>query len=241
MVQPFKSSAIKVLSDDDKFLTADEIAKRAVQQGLLDADKMTHAPERTMSAVLLNNIRQRGSDSEFVLRDDQFGLNPEQRPAVGARQQDPADGTRATPDAPNQALFNGKAGEYSMVSELLFYGFDACVTNVDEGTDVFAVKGGRCFFLQVKTSVLVRNKCLFFISPGAHKRFNRPDAYYAFVMRSGACNDFLVMPYHEVQRQVESGRIEKLSGKYHATFAWGDKITLDGMDVTYYRRRWPQA
>lgn len=241
MAQRFKRSAITVLPDDGTFLTADEIVKRAVQQKLLNPDKMTEAPERTMSAVLSNNIQQRGSDSEFVRRDDRFGLNPERRPAVGARRRGPADGTGATPDAPDQASLNGRAGEYSVVSELLFCGFDACVANVDEGTDVFAVKGGRRFSIQVKTSALVRKKRSFFILPGAHKRFNHPDAYYAFVMRSGICNDFLVMPYHEVQRQMESGRIGKMNDKYHAVFAWGDKITLDGTDVTYYRRRWPQA
>lgn len=255
MVQPFKISAIAVLSGKDKFLTADEIVKRAVQKGLLDADKMTDAPARTMSAVLSNNIRQRGSDSEFVRRDDLFGLNPEtdaggagpasdgdpRQAAAPNGQSLPADRASPTPDAANQALFNGRAGEYSVVSELLFHGFDACVANVDEGTDVFAVKGGRCFFLQVKTSVPVGNRCSFFVSPGAHKKFNRPDAYYAFVMRSGTGNDFLVMPYCEVQKQMESGRIERLDRKYRASFVWGDKITLGGADATYYRRRWPEA
>lgn len=236
-MQPFKNSAIAVLSDSDTQLTASEIVKKAVQQGLLDTDKMPHAPERAMSAVLSNNIRQRGSESEFVRTDDRFGLNPARRPEDARA---PADGAEAS-EIPNQALFNGRAGEYSAVSELLFYGFDACVANVDEGTDVFAVKRGRCFFIQVKTSVPVRNKCSFFISPGAHKKFNRPDAYYAFVMRSGTCNDFLVMPYHEVQKQIESGNIEKLDRKYRATFAWGKTIALGGMDVTYYRRRWPHA
>lgn len=231
MVQSFKIPAIEVLSEGE-LLTADEIVEKAVQRGLLDKGKMTQAPERTMSSVLSNNIRQRGSGSEFIRRGDKFGLNPGRADAGGGK---------SAPKSPAQALFNGKAGEYAVAGELLFCGFDACVANVDEGTDVFAVKGGRCFFIQVKTSVPERNRCSYFISPGAHKRFNRPDAYYAFVMRSGARNDFLVMPYHEVQKQVESGRIEKMDAKYRATFVWGDRITLDGMDVDYYRRRWPLA
>ena len=75
MVQPFKISAIAVLSGKDEFLTAAEIVEKAVQKGLLDRDKMTQAPEGMMSAVLSNNIRQRGSDSEFVKLDGRFGLN----------------------------------------------------------------------------------------------------------------------------------------------------------------------
>lgn len=65
MVQPFKISAIKVLTGSGP-LTALEIVEKAVQGGLLDAGKMAHAPERTMSAVLSNDIRQYGAGSEFV-------------------------------------------------------------------------------------------------------------------------------------------------------------------------------
>ena len=49
------------------------------------------------------------------------------------------------------------------------------------------------------------------------------------------------MPYCDVQKQTESGRIERLDRKYRASFVWGDKITLGGADATYYRRRWPEA
>ena len=40
---------------------------------------------------------------------------------------------------------------------------------------------------------------------------------------------------------MESGGIRKSGGKYIAKFAWRDRITLDGADVTHYRRRWPEA
>ena len=223
MAQPFKISAIAVLSDEDEFLTAAEIVERAVQKGLLDRDKTTQAPEGMMSAVLSNNIRQRGPGSEFVKLDGRFGLNRARRPDAGAPNRagggaaaelgaasDAADlplsgpaagqnrkGAGAASEAPDRIHFNGRAGEYSVISELLFCGFDACLTNVDAETDVFAVKDGKCFFLQVKTSAPAGSRCSFFISPGAHKKFGRPGAYYAFVARSDTGNDFLVMPHSE--------------------------------------------
>ena len=262
MAQPFKKSAIDVLSDEDGFLTAAEIAERAVRKGLLDRDKTTQAPEGMMSAVLSNNIRQRGPAPEFVRLDGRFGLNRARRTDAGAPNRadggaasdaadrplsDPAaagqnrKGTGAASEAPAQILFNGRAGEHSVASELLFCGFDACMTNVDAETDVFAVKDGKCFFLQVKTSVPAGGRCSFFIPPGAHEKFGLPGAYYAFVARSDTGNDFLVMPYCEVQKHVESGGIGKSGSKYIAKFVWRDKITLDGADVTCYRRRWPEA
>ena len=238
MAQPFKMSAISVLSDSDEFLTAYEIVKKAVRLDLLDEDEIGETPERTMSSVLSNNLRQLGANSEFVKSGDRFGLNSARQPHVKAVMQDSKVAKTVSNADRLQALFNGKAGEYAVVSELLFEGFDACVANIDEGTDVFAVKGGRCFFIQVKTSVPIRNTCSFFIPPGTHKKFNIPDAYYVFVKRAKT-NDFLVMPYHEIQKHIESGDIEKMNRKYRATFIWKDEITLDGKDVTYYRHRWP--
>ena len=237
VAQPFKKSAIEVLSDGYRLLTAAEIVEKAVQRELLDPGQTAQAPERIMKAVLSGDMRRRGPDSQFVRRGERFGLDPEKRPSAGAR----GCAGRPTSHVPGQILFNGRAGEHSVVGELLFYGFDARVAAVDEGTDVFAVKGGRRFLFQVKTSVPVRDKCSFFIPPGAHEKFSLPGAYYAFVMRSGACNDFLVMPHSEVQKHVESGRIVRMSRKYRASFVWGERITLGGADVTRYRRRWPEA
>lgn len=110
--------------------------------------------------------------SDFVRRGERFGLDQQGPP--GAR----GCAGRPTSNAPGRILFNGRAGEHSVASELLFYGFDARVAAVDEGTDIFAAKGGRRFLFQVKTSVPVRDKCSFFIPPGAHEKFGLPGAYY---------------------------------------------------------------
>lgn len=63
--------------------------------------------------------------------------------------------------------------------------------------------------------------------------------YYAFGVHSGPC-DFLVMPYREVQKQIDSGRV-KASTKHRVTFVWDDKTAPGGMDVARYRRRRPEA
>lgn len=49
-------------------------------------------------------------------------------------------------------IFYGKGGEFSVVSELLFRGYNASIMSVDEGIDITASKGDKFFFIQVKTS-----------------------------------------------------------------------------------------
>ncbi len=226
MAQPFKSSAFEVLSDERRPLSAGAIVEKAARRKLLDP-RTARAPERTMSAVLSCDIRRLGAGSRFARRGGLFGLNPLLRPGP-------------TGADPGRALLNGMAGEHSVAAELLFRGFEARAAG-DGGADIVAEKGGRRFLFQVKTSAPVRNRCSFFIPAGAHEKLRRPGAYYAFVMRSDAGSDFLVMPYREIQRHVRSGRIEKLGRKYRADLVWGKRITLGGLDVTRYRRRWPRA
>lgn len=54
--------------------------------------------------------------------------------------------------------FFGKAGEYAVMTELLFRGFNANNMTVDEGIDIIASKGNNFYFVQVKTTTLKSNK-----------------------------------------------------------------------------------
>lgn len=50
--------------------------------------------------------------------------------------------------------YTGTAGEYLIMSELLFQGYNVNKMTVDEGVDIVASKGNRFFFIQVKTAYL---------------------------------------------------------------------------------------
>lgn len=54
--------------------------------------------------------------------------------------------------------FFGKAGEYAVMSELLFRGFNANNMTVDDGIDIIANKNNNFYFVQVKTTTLRENK-----------------------------------------------------------------------------------
>ena len=53
--------------------------------------------------------------------------------------------------------YMGKAGEYAVMSELLFRGYNANNMSVDEGVDIVASKDNVFFFVQVKTAELKGN------------------------------------------------------------------------------------
>lgn len=50
--------------------------------------------------------------------------------------------------------FEGKAGEYAVMAELLMNGYNANNMSVDEGIDIIASKDNMFYFLQVKTTTL---------------------------------------------------------------------------------------
>ena len=58
----------------------------------------------------------------------------------------------------NDTGYKGRGGEYAVMSELLFNGFDANLMTVDKGQDIIARKDSTWYFIQVKTTSLDSNK-----------------------------------------------------------------------------------
>lgn len=57
----------------------------------------------------------------------------------------------------DNTLYIGRGGEYAVMSELLFLGFDVNLMTVDKGQDIIAHKDGKYYFIQVKTTALDEN------------------------------------------------------------------------------------
>lgn len=75
----------------------------------------------------------------------------------------PRPSTVEIPNAPQQPRemstsvstnYIGKGGEYAVMSELLFQGYNANIMSVDEGIDIVASKQNIFYYLQVKTTNL---------------------------------------------------------------------------------------
>jgi Holliday junction resolvase len=113
---------------------------------------------------------------------------------------DPLDGEKY------EKHFRGKAGEYALVSELLFRGYNANVVSVDVGIDIIAIKENKTFHIQVKTS-----KCLANGSYAATiqqtKFAHANDIYYVVVMRNKGSNEFFIITSTDLRTLKRKGAI----------------------------------
>ena len=109
--------------------------------------------------------------------------------------------------------FTGKAGESAVISELLFYGFNASAMAVDDGIDVIANKNNDYFHIQVKTANATEKSGYQYSIK--RSRFHAKDSFhtfYIFVIREKDqyryFNDYLILPSSQVRQLIEVGVIK---------------------------------
>ena len=116
----------------------------------------------------------------------------------------------------------GKAGEYAVASELMFWGFNATILPIDEGMDVIAAKNNNYYHLQVKSSLSTKNTNDFSFPLKKHVFGNNSTFkdFYVFVMRTFERNkwttNYAIFPSHEIDKMIFDGTItdrDKLSVK----------------------------
>ena len=104
--------------------------------------------------------------------------------------------------------FTGKAGEHSVLSELLFFGFNASLMTIDDGIDIVASKANNYFHIQVKTSNSTSaGKFRFTIKQKSFSAKDASSTYYILVLRylenhKYIC-DHLVIPSSEIRRLID--------------------------------------
>lgn len=112
------------------------------------------------------------------------------------------------PKAPQSTSFSGKAGEYAVMSELLFWGFNPSIMTVDDGIDIVASKGKSFFKLQVKTAHQSENgKYQFSIKKTSYDRYSANDVFYIFVLRKDCKNEFIIIPFQQIEYFMQTNCI----------------------------------
>ncbi len=128
--------------------------------------------------------------------------------------------SKPTPPPPVEPLrpvsnnFLGKAGEYAVMAELLYRGFNTSLMAVDEGVDIVASRNNEYFHIQVKTSSQsVNGKYSFFIKNTSFDANNGGKVFYILVMRSSeGVVKYAVIPSMQLAINRETGLVGGANG-----------------------------
>lgn len=142
--------------------------------------------------------------------------------------------------------YTGAAGEHAVMSELLFWGFNASIMVVDDGIDVVASKNGDYFHIQVKTANEGSNGS--FQSSIKRDRFlakHKSNTFCILVLRrlnNGTnLNDYIILPSNYVKRLDSADVISGIGVmSLRVSIENSGKYLLNKVeDVTSYVNDWP--
>ncbi|MEM6759912.1 MAG: hypothetical protein AAF601_10580 [Pseudomonadota bacterium] len=137
--------------------------------------------------------------------------------------------------------FTGAAGEYAVLSELLFRGFNASKMTVDDGIDVVASKGDRYFHIQVKTANDRDGAFTATIRTSAFQHAS--NVFYIIVLRSYSgiryVNDYVIFQSGDIRRMILEGRLKEGTSISLRITPDGNRLTLNGStDISVHRNNW---
>ena len=242
-MKSFKDAAYQILVEAGKSLHSKEITKIALKRGLLETAGKT--PENTMNAQLVINSKgalsrfKKAGPSIFAVNDKQVEIDEE------SKKDRIVDELEHEEEKEVEGGYIGKAGEHSVLSELLFRGYNAALMAVDIGVDILATKGSETFHIQVKTRNISKRHDAFHFNLRivSFERHNAGKTFYIFVLRENSELAYLILPLHEVEKAIEQEFVHVVGkGKlYRITITRrDDKIYLGRRDneVSYYLNRW---
>lgn len=238
----FKQSAIEILKKAKKPLHYKEITRLALESGILETEGAT--PESSMNVQIAMDIKNKGVGSDFIkIEPGIFTLNVNKKEIKETPKIIEAEKAEEEKII-IESGFTGKGGEHLVCSELLFRGFNASIMSVDVGMDIVAVKENQLFGIQVKTSNLNSfDTYVFDIRKVSFERHSNGNIFYIFVLHGEKKSNFLILPFHEVEKKVhERAILEVGHGKrYRVNIKFrNDKVYLGNMDheMGYFLDNW---
>lgn len=147
--------------------------------------------------------------------------------------------TSEQPKVSNQ--FTGAAGEFSVMSELLFRGFNASKMTVDDGIDLVASKDSKYFHIQVKTANERDGSFLATIKTSAFQHAS--NVFYIIVLRSFVgvryTNDFVILASGDLRRMILEGKLKEGVSISLKIVPEGRSLRLNGsVDISVHRNNW---
>jgi hypothetical protein len=189
-----------------------EIAEHAVKMFYHEVGDDSESLKNKFSSAISTDMKRKKSKSNFRRIKNKRGGYQQGKYKLKILKK-PAPPLAPLPNITKQ--YTGKAGEHAVLSELLFYGYNASIMTVDDGIDIVASKDNQYFHIQVKTSSAKTKKDEFSFSV-KQERFNQKfsgKTFYVFVMRrsdgSRYFNDFIVLSSPEVKSLIDRQIIKK--------------------------------
>ncbi|MDR0576959.1 MAG: hypothetical protein LBI87_05380 [Candidatus Accumulibacter sp.] len=205
-LSPILQVAKDILSETRKEMHVNEITKLAMEKnknlGLSEEDFV-----KKLNAAMAANLK---TQKQIFFKP----LNKQRKPRKGVYALKKSASApivhivAQTPPATN-TLFLGKAGEYAVASELLFWGFNVSLMAVDQGVDMVAEKNGKFHHIQVKTSGVSDGRPFgFTIQEKPFIDCQKFNPWYVFAMRQGTRLDYAVIPSSHLQHLRTTGIIQ---------------------------------
>jgi hypothetical protein len=240
----FKNAAIKVLNQADNPLHYKDITEQALEQGLLETEGAT--PEASMNAQISVEIKREKHKSRFIrVKPGIYKLNSDySAPSLEKEIEESEEEESQREEFLVESSFIGKGGEYLVCSELLFRGFNASIMSVDTGLDIVATRENTLYGIQVKTANLNKyNTYVFDVRKVSFERHSFGNVYYIFVLRGENSMNFLILPYHEMEKKVhEKAILEVGHGKrYRVNIKIREEVVYLGSmehEMNYYLNNW---
>lgn len=184
-------------------------------------------PNGELFATVNENFVKRQID-EILKQDRKLGDNSELKYIKGKYQKrkrcpPPYEPTCST-------KYVGTAGEFAVMSELLYKGYNVNRMVIDEGMDIIASKSDTYFYIQVKTTTVASGENPNWQIPiDNFLKFRNSEVRYVFVLRCGAKeldkNMFFVMSYRDLDFAIKNGAVKQTDANVSVKIKFNDKTS----------------
>lgn len=199
-----------ILQDEGKPMNFRDIAKKAMFQDKTLGNDL-EACAKKIGGMLSRHISSNENTKEALfqrVKNDNGGFKSGvyalklRRPKNKTTPEQPV----SPPIKPPQVTtaFTGKAGEYGVFSELLYWGYNPAMMVVDYGVDIVATNNGKYFHIQVKTSNENQNgNYTFSIDKKIFEANDNAATFYVFVIRRNIKSDYVILPSSTIREYIE--------------------------------------
>lgn len=121
----------------------------------------------------------------------------------------------------SEKSYIGSAGEMAVCSELLFREYNVSRMSVDDGVDIVAIKNGKTFYIQVKTTQVKSNCFSVCIGSKSFQRYSSNDCYYVVVARAKE-NKYIVFTADDIKRMISNKDVTEGEKQISISFSQSD-------------------